>query len=65
LSVLHDAGCGCVVVLIGGLFIPLLFPVFALVMLVWSGKVLHEAGYTIGVFYTDMDQFSLPSKPME
>ena len=61
LSRQHQAGCGCVIVFVGSFFVPLLFPIFALTILVRSGKVLREAGYTIGVFYTDMDQFPDPS----
>ena len=58
LSTLHNMGCGCFACLFGGLIIPLLFPIFGLVILVRSGKVLREAGYTVGVFHTDMEQFS-------
>jgi hypothetical protein len=60
LCLLQNAGCGCVIAYLGGLIIPLLFPIFALVMLVRSGRILHEAGYTIGVFQTDMEQFHEP-----
>jgi TPR repeat protein len=60
LCLLQNAGCGCVIAYLGGLIIPLLFPIFALVILVRSGKTLHEAGYTIGVFQTDMEQFHEP-----
>ncbi|MDR0328908.1 MAG: sel1 repeat family protein, partial [Planctomycetaceae bacterium] len=61
LSVLHNAGCGCAMVFLGNLVVPLILPVFALVILVRSGRVLRIAGYSVGVFHTNMGQFPEPA----
>jgi hypothetical protein len=60
LSVLLDTKVGCLIAFFANFLIPLVFIVFSLYVLLLSEKVLRNAGYTIGFFRTDWEQYSVP-----